>query len=117
MEDKHFNKVKGDGGEDLAAGFLTRNGFTVLARNFLCGCGEIDIVASKGGILHFVEVKARKDGFVLGRFAVNSAKQKHIRNAAAVFLSANGLTDKVFCSFDVIDITGSEIEFLENCFY
>ena len=44
-------------GEDIAAKFLESKGFTVIACNYLKKYGEIDIIAKKGGILHFVEVK------------------------------------------------------------
>jgi putative endonuclease len=45
-------------GESIAAQFLERKGFTILERNFLRPYGEIDIIAEKGGIVRFVEVKA-----------------------------------------------------------
>lgn len=45
-------------GEDIAAGYLKRRGFVVLARNYRKKFGELDIVAQKDGVLHFVEVKA-----------------------------------------------------------
>ncbi len=47
----------GDLGEALARRFLVKNGFSVLQRNFLRPCGEIDIVAAKEGTIYFVEVK------------------------------------------------------------
>ena len=45
-------------GEDLACRFLDKNGYRVIERNYLKKWGEIDIVAKKGGKLHFVEVKS-----------------------------------------------------------
>ncbi len=52
------NKRKiGDLGEDLACKFLVKQGFEILGRNYLKKWGEIDIVVSKGGFLHFIEVK------------------------------------------------------------
>ncbi len=50
-------RITGDVGEYLACKFLERKGFTILERNFLKPWGEIDIVASKNGIVHFIEVK------------------------------------------------------------
>ena len=45
-------------GEDMAAKFLTRKGFTILEKNFRRPWGEIDIIAERAGIVRFVEVKA-----------------------------------------------------------
>ncbi|MFD7157362.1 YraN family protein [Kribbella sp. NPDC059898] len=47
-------------GEDLAARYLTSNGFTVLERNWRCQLGEIDIVAREGNTLVVCEVKTRR---------------------------------------------------------
>lgn len=44
-------------GEDTACKFLVKNGFSIVERNYLKKWGEIDIVALKAKILHFVEVK------------------------------------------------------------
>ncbi|HXK35402.1 MAG TPA: YraN family protein [Candidatus Paceibacterota bacterium] len=48
----------GEIGEDLACRFLMKNGFSILERNYTKKWGEIDVVAKKGGVLHFIEVKA-----------------------------------------------------------
>ena len=45
-------------GEDIAAIYLENKGFSVIGRNYLKKCGEIDIIAKKGKILHFIEVKS-----------------------------------------------------------
>jgi len=54
---KTRNRKFGDFGEDLAEKFLVKRGFIILDRNYLKKWGEIDIIAQKGEILHFVEVK------------------------------------------------------------
>ena len=54
-------KSLGSWGEDKAANYLRRRGYKILERNFSCRFGEIDIIASRGGYLVFVEVKLRKD--------------------------------------------------------
>lgn len=48
----------GKRGEDIACMFLMKHGYTVVERNYWKKFGEIDIVARKGGILHFIEVKS-----------------------------------------------------------
>jgi putative endonuclease len=70
-----------------------------------------------GETLHFIEVKTRTADYIRGRFAVNKEKQNHIRKTASHFLTRNALHNKYFCSFDVLEITDGEIEFLQNCFY
>jgi len=67
---KQFNKLManpdnrtekrklGDLGENIACDFLKRRGFEVLERNYLRKWGEIDIIAKKSGLVHFVEVKS-----------------------------------------------------------
>ena len=117
MQSKRDNKIKGNLGESKACEFLVGAGFEIMSRNFSCKLGEVDIVARKGSVIHFVEVKSRTDDFISGRYAVNIAKQRHIKNTANFFLARNGLMDKCFVSFDVVELTADKIEFLENCFY
>ena|SRR3990167_758525 len=68
--DKRTEKRKlGDMGENITCDFLVKRGFEVVERNYLKKWGEIDIVAKKSGILHFVEVKSvqSKDVYVSKR--------------------------------------------------
>jgi len=48
-------------GEERAAKYLRSKGYTILERNFRCRAGEIDIIALRGGVIAFVEVKLRRD--------------------------------------------------------
>jgi len=52
--------LKGKKYEDIAINFLTRKGYDIIAKNFSCKMGEIDIIALRKGVLHFVEVKGEK---------------------------------------------------------
>ncbi|MFZ2484324.1 MAG: YraN family protein [Minisyncoccia bacterium] len=57
--DKRTEKRKiGDIGENIACDFLKKRGFEIVERNYLRKWGEIDIVAKKAGVIHFVEVKS-----------------------------------------------------------
>ena len=72
MNNKNIkNKDIGRAGEELASMLLLQRGYHILARNFACRLGEIDIIAEKEGVLHFVEVKTRlTDTYGAGRLAV-----------------------------------------------
>lgn len=62
MEKPTENQRIGALGEDIAVKYLENKGYLVIDRNYLKKCGEIDIIAKKGKILHFVEVKTVSGG-------------------------------------------------------
>lgn len=78
----------GSTGERLAAEHLVREGYGILARNFRCRYGEIDIIAEDGQDLVFVEVKTRR-GVAYGRpeDAVTIQKQRKLIQVASYYLS------------------------------
>lgn len=53
------NQALGRFGETIAAGWLKQKGYEILAKNFRCSDGEIDLVARIDGVIHFIEVKSR----------------------------------------------------------
>lgn len=123
------NRAKGGAGEGIAGIFLVARGFELVQNNCRNKHGEIDIIAisykkingKTEPVYHFIEVKFRlSNSYGMGREAVNRQKQKRIRNAAQYYLVENGLFDKVYSCFDVIEITGAldnpRIEYIENCF-
>jgi Holliday junction resolvase-like predicted endonuclease len=57
LKNKEENKKIGKLGEDIAEIYLKGKGFGILGRNYLKKCGEIDIIAKKDEVIHFVEVK------------------------------------------------------------
>lgn len=90
--DKRTEKRKtGDSGEDAAASYLVKKGYRIVARNFRCKTGELDIVAAAlDGTLAFVEVKSRKStDFGLPCQAVNAKKQIRLKKTAQYFLLKN----------------------------
>jgi len=90
----------GDQGEELVAQQLADRGFCILARNYRKQYGEIDIVASRGNTLAFVEVKVRApSAFGFGHL-VPIGKQRKISMVAREYLGQHNITDKV-CQFDV----------------
>jgi putative endonuclease len=81
-------------GEDLAAGYLTEQGYTLLDRNARTSYGEIDLVACQdtfgGSWVVFVEVKTRRSGaFGLPEEAITARKRAHLLAAAQAYLQAH----------------------------
>lgn len=80
----------GNLGERIAAAYLTDAGLHVLARNWRCREGELDIVARDGDALVFCEVKTRRGtGFGHPVEAVTPAKQRRVRALAGRWLAAH----------------------------
>ena len=80
-------RLLGQWGEEQAAKKLLRDGWTIVARNFRCRFGELDLVAKNETFLAFVEVKLRKDGrFGSACEAVTLSKQRKLRAAAQYYL-------------------------------
>lgn len=78
----------GRAGEDLAARWLAERGWQVLDRNVRSRAGEIDIVARRGAVVAFVEVKTRRSGaFGTPAEAVTYRKRVRIRGAALRWLA------------------------------
>lgn len=106
-------KSIGDLGEDQAAKYLEKNDYKVIKRNFRTRFGEIDIVASDGKDLVFVEVKMKKsDAFGLPAEMVTSKKLKKIVNTAQIYITENEY--KGSWRIDVVTILGDKIELLKN---
>lgn len=67
-QDNRTDKRKlGDIGENCACEFLLRRGYEIVERNYLRKWGELDIVARKGKILHFIEVKSARLNDAVGQ--------------------------------------------------
>ena len=103
--------------EELACLYLEKQGYRIRMRNFRCRSGEIDIVASDGRDLVFVEVKYRADAAGGGPLAaVGYAKQKKISRCARFYLMRYGYPEDTPCRFDVVGITGREVELVRDAF-
>jgi putative endonuclease len=108
--------ARGRRGEDLAVAELRRRGYRIVERNYRCKSGEIDIVASEGRALVFVEVRTRADGSRGSAVeTVTAAKQRRVARAAAAYLAERGPTFDE-CRFDVVGITGGEITVIKDAF-
>lgn len=95
----------GQAGEEIAARFLERHGFRILARNLRSRLGEIDLIARDGGTLVFVEVKARRGpGSEPPQVAVDARKRLRLARLALHYLARQWLAD-LACRFDVVAVT------------
>ena len=88
---KGSDEALGVRGENLAARFLRDQGYKIIARNFRCAMGEIDIVAREGGMLVFVEVKTRSYDDPTPEQQINLTKQRQITRTAKYYLSRYGM--------------------------
>ena len=103
-------------GEDRAAAWYSEKGYTVLARNWRCADGELDLVVCKDGIVVFCEVKTRAtDRWGLPAEAVNQTKQRRLRHLAVLFLKANRVRSREL-RFDVASVLPSSVTVIEAAF-
>ena len=108
---------RGESDENLAATFLERQGLKILERNYRCRFGEIDLIASSGATLVFVEVRARRSSAFGGAAgSITAAKRRRLVAAARHYL-ARRRADRA-CRFDVVLLQGDErrIEWVANAF-
>ena len=97
------NKLNGAWGEALAAQYLRKKHYKVVAAGYHSRFGEIDLIVQNRQYLVFVEVKLRKTAdFAKAREYVNRGKQDRIRVTASMYLSQN--PTKLQPRFDVIEI-------------
>lgn len=120
-----LKKIFGQSGEDYAATVLKNKGYKIIDRNFNTKVGEIDIIASVGDCLVFIEVKARKDDkFGSPLEAVGIRKQEIIRKVSMEYLNmlnSKGIsTEDMDIRYDVVGLTGRtgnfQVEHIEGAF-
>ena len=100
---RHTTKKIGDIGEDYAASYLKKHGYKILARNYRKNYGEIDIIARKGDMLCFVEVKTRHCNTITQPYeAVDFRKQTKIIRTASAYLIEKRLETN--CRFDICEV-------------
>ncbi len=91
-------------GETLACRHLQDQGYRILARNFRCRSGEIDVVAREGDVTVFVEVKDRRGrSHGEGHESVTFGKRRRVVRAARLFAASRGLSEEPI-RFDVVSI-------------
>ena len=112
-------------GEDVACGFLSGKGHTIVERNYRSGHLEIDIITLDKDGVHFVEVKSRVAPVAVSpEENVTAAKQKKVADAALRYLHMSKdkrLSADLEVSFDVVAVTfdggGEIVEWFPNAYY
>jgi len=114
------HNLLGEKGETLAVQLLRQKGYSILAENWRHGRNEIDIIATIGTTIVFVEVKTRStDYFGDPALAVSKAKQQRTIRAANAYMDENNT--QIEARFDVISIVSdgrsTRLQHLEDAFY
>jgi putative endonuclease len=115
----------GRAAESEAEAYLRRKGYRILQRNARSPVGELDLVAEQGGVLVFIEVKARRTDAMGGAVhAVDARKRAKLIRLASQYLAQHRRLQRLPevrpCRFDVVLCTGGAgrdaIEHIENAF-
>ncbi len=105
-----YKKKLGNIGEDFAARILEDSGYIIMERNYWTRIGEIDIIARRDGVLHFVEVKTRTQiDYGYPAESVTAEKQQKMKKVAELYMYQRKLYWKNV-SFDVMEISVNMIE-------
>jgi len=115
---EEYNHINGIINEDKAVNYITKaKKYKLLDKNYSTKIGEIDIICqTKDKTIVFVEVKHRNtERFGLGREAINEYKINKIKKTAMQYLIQTHNLDKK-TRFDVIDILGDKLDYIENAF-
>jgi putative endonuclease len=107
-------------GETLAIKKVRSLGYKVIAANYRCPVGELDLVARDGDCLVFIEIKTRRRGALdSAKAAVDGRKQRQVSKAALAYMKSNGYGD-VKSRFDVVAVSLDQgqprIEVIKNAF-
>jgi len=111
---------RGRTGEDAALRVYERRGFALVARNWRCSLGELDLIIVRRDLLVVCEVKARSGpAFGAGFEAVTWAKRRKVRTLADAFLQRNAF-EHARVRFDVASVwlgpRGADVEIFEDAF-
>jgi putative endonuclease len=119
----NLKALKGIAAENVARRYLEDKGLTLVATNFRCKLGEIDLIMNHHTTLVFVEVRYRNNKtYGSGLDSINHKKQKKIVRAAQYYLQQGYGNRLPCCRFDAIDVKGDlsdspQCEWISNAFY
>lgn len=106
-----MNQARGRAAEDAALRFLQSQGLALVARNYRCRLGELDLVMRDGTSLVFVEVRARgSDAFGTAAASVVARKQRRLVAAARHYLMTHPQARRLPARFDVVALGAGDPE-------
>lgn len=106
-----MSREKGNIAEDKACTYITDEGFSIVERNFYSRFGEIDIIAIKEEVLHFIEVKSALD-YELAIQNITPRKLSRLIKTGDVYIKKNKLT--LDFMYDAVLVTPQKVWHLEN---
>ena len=106
-----MSRAKGNIAEDKASKFLQDKGFMIIDRNFYSRFGEIDIIATKDAVLHFIEVKSGLD-YELAIQNITPRKLSRFIKTTSVYIKKNSLNADFM--IDAVVVTPKKIWHIEN---
>ena len=113
----HARQALGARGEEAVAAWYQDRGYQVLARNWRCRDGEIDLIARRGATVVFCEVKTRSSSAFGGAAeAVTRSKQARLRRLAAQWLASEAGARAPEVRFDVASVERGTIEVIQAAF-
>ncbi len=106
MEANANSRMIGEQLENIAYNYLQKRGLTLVARNFQCKLGEIDLIMQDQNTLVFVEVRYRKsERYGTAIETVDRRKQRKLLRTALLYLKIHHLSDSTPCRFDILGIS------------
>jgi putative endonuclease len=110
---KPTNYLRGMIAEVYAIVYLTLKGYRILAWRYKTPVGEVDIIARRGEVLAFVEVKLRRNRDA-GMIAITPKMQQRITRAAGHFMAYHPRFSRDSQRFDAIAVSGLRLRHLDN---
>ena len=107
-----MSREKGSYAEEKAMLFLQERGFEIIERNFYSYFGEIDIIAKKESVLHFIEVKSSSKNRLDPIYNITPSKLSKIIKTISYFLLKKKI-DMPYC-IDAITVKGDNVQMYEN---
>lgn len=122
VHDKNPNrKLRGQTGENIAAEYLKQAGLIIIARNYRCPKGEMDIIAREGKWYIFVEVRSKSSGIMgYGEESIDPRKARRLQSIASYYLLEQGLRQWPPLRIDIVAIlfkpgaADPEIKWIQN---
>lgn len=109
--------MDGSRAEDRALEFLRERGLTLLARNWRCKAGELDLVMQDGDTLAVIEVRSRgRDDYGSALESVDARKQARLVRATKLWLARQPQFAEQPLRFDIVTLDGGELDWQREAF-